>query len=123
MSSLALKRKKKARMLRLRLHKIGYVDIDSGTIMIADPGAAHGVMKDKDWPAVCRLLDEKTGEPGTPPHPGKFCGGVATPTHYGDGRFPVLAVFAAGCRRPRYLLVDMDDQSSKSIITLTRPIR
>ena len=103
--------------LRIAMKRVGYVDIDSGTIMIADPCHAVATLS-KARNELNRAINKATGEPGEPPHIGKFCAGVAAPSAGGDGRFPVYAALLTGSKRPRYLLIDMDDMTSP--ITITR---
>jgi hypothetical protein len=72
---------------------VGYVGVDSGTIMIVDPCY---VIPDKDWEKFCGQIpldvDEAEGAPVCLPGE-KRPTAVAGSTRDGDGVFPVFAKY------------------------------
>ena len=78
----------------------GSIGVDSGTVMIADPCYLIGknnLTDDHGWDNVCNQLSESNHNPIGFTLRG-FGGGIISPTHHGDGEYPVYITFDADGR-------------------------
>lgn len=67
---------------------VGYIGVDSGTVMVVDP--CYIIAEDK-W---MDFHHEYAGRNGFETHSAEMeCGGVAVTTAHGDGEYPVEARF------------------------------
>jgi hypothetical protein len=66
---------------------VGTVGVDSGTVIIIDPCYLHDSGTNWAWEAFC----EAAGKAGYAPF--EFMGGIASGTTWGDGSYPVYAVY------------------------------
>ncbi len=91
------KHSRQARLSSARVH-IGDIPVDSGQIMIIDPGyikanfaTDHDATPGLNYAGACRTsLEHGCGEFGDPNRP---IWGMVTTTIHGDGYFPVYATF------------------------------
>jgi len=92
--------------------KIGEVSVDSGQILIVDPcyldrwkdgPFRKGILSDDNNYAECCNI---TNDPGF----GQvfYDLAVTTTTLYGDGSYPVYAIFINGETRPKRIIIDFD---------------
>lgn len=94
------------------LEQMGMVACNTGNVMIVAPAHIRRLaqLSESD---ISHAIAVATGGSG-PAHPGEFCDGVVTPTANGDGVFPVYGAFAKGSRRPLFIVIDVDNDISRS---------
>jgi hypothetical protein len=79
-------------MSRIQRKEIGSVGVDSGQVIILDPCYAPQV----DYKAVLDMTGGKTVAPFSPEEWRALGCGVASRTQYGDGIYPVFALYRDG---------------------------